>query len=131
MTAQRPHWLAGRAWRVLHMGETDCVAGHIGFELRCAERKFISLTSRAVSDSGDMAQTLAVSAENDLLCRAGPFPDRRGPLADIASGAPSGRPAAIQNNRMNALRNGKVRGDAFRFSSNLHLRHSKPRPSEV
>jgi hypothetical protein len=24
--------------------ETDCVAGHIGFELRCAERKFISLT---------------------------------------------------------------------------------------
>jgi hypothetical protein len=27
MTAQRPHWLAGRAWRVLHIGETDCVAG--------------------------------------------------------------------------------------------------------
>src|SRR5580700_8714768 len=100
MTAQRPHWLAGRAWRVLHMGETDCVAGHIGFELRCAERKFIPLTSRAVSDSGDMAHTLAVSAENNLLCRTGPFPDRRGPLADIASGAPSGRPAAHRSSNL-------------------------------
>ena len=25
--------LAGRAWRVLHIGETDCVAEQIGFEL--------------------------------------------------------------------------------------------------
>jgi hypothetical protein len=50
------------------MTETDCVAGHIGFELRCAERRFISLTYRVSSDSDDMAQTLAVSAENNLLC---------------------------------------------------------------
>jgi hypothetical protein len=25
--------VAGRAWRVPHIGETDCVAGHIGYEL--------------------------------------------------------------------------------------------------
>ena len=50
----------------LHIAETDCVAGHIGFELRCAERKFISLTSRGCLDSGDSAQTVAVSREDNL-----------------------------------------------------------------
>jgi hypothetical protein len=47
--------------------ETDCMPGHVGFELRCAERKFISLTSRASLDLGDMVQTVASSRENDLL----------------------------------------------------------------
>src|ERR1700693_5706795 len=41
--------------------ETDCVAGHIGFELRCAKRRFISLTSRASSGSRYPSQTVAVS----------------------------------------------------------------------
>jgi hypothetical protein len=53
---------------MLHARETDCMAGHIGLELRCAERKFISLTCRAVSDSGASAETIAVPWENDLLC---------------------------------------------------------------
>jgi hypothetical protein len=44
------------------------VAGHIGLELRCAERKFISLTSRPNSDLRDIAQTVAVSREDNLLC---------------------------------------------------------------
>jgi hypothetical protein len=35
---------ASTCWPVLHIGETDCVGGVIGLELRCAERKFISLT---------------------------------------------------------------------------------------
>jgi hypothetical protein len=52
----------------LHIGETDCVAGVVGFELRCAERKFISLARRAVSDSSASAETAAVPRENDLLC---------------------------------------------------------------
>jgi hypothetical protein len=47
--------------------ETDCVAGHIGFELRCAERKIISLRYRVSSDLRGAAQTAAVSRENDLL----------------------------------------------------------------
>src|SRR5580700_9349421 len=51
-----------------HIGETDCVAGVVGFELRCAERKFISLARRAVSDSSASAETAAVPRENDLLC---------------------------------------------------------------
>src|SRR5580700_4051495 len=51
MTAPRPH----------------CVAGHIGFELRCAERKFISLTSRRNSDLRDTAQMVALSREDNLL----------------------------------------------------------------
>jgi hypothetical protein len=33
--------------------QTDCVAEHVGFELRCAERKIISLTSRPNSDLRD------------------------------------------------------------------------------
>src|SRR5580704_18468254 len=48
--------------------ETDCVAGVVGFELRCAERKFISLTSRPNLDLRDTAQTVAVSREDNLLC---------------------------------------------------------------
>jgi hypothetical protein len=52
----------------LHIAETDCVAGHIGFELRCAERKFISLTSRVSSDLGGLDQTAVVFWGNDLLC---------------------------------------------------------------
>jgi len=51
-----------------HIGETDCMAGVIGLELRCAERKFISLTSRPNSDLRDTAQTVAVSREDNLLC---------------------------------------------------------------
>src|SRR5580704_2529181 len=47
--------------------ETDCVAGVVGFELRCAERKFISLRCRVSSDSGTPAETAAVPRENDLL----------------------------------------------------------------
>ena len=57
-----------RELSILHALETDCVAGHVGFELRCAERKFISLTSRVSSDSGAPAETAAVPRENDLLC---------------------------------------------------------------
>jgi hypothetical protein len=33
-----------------HRAESDCVAGHIGFELRCAKRKFISLNFQQSSD---------------------------------------------------------------------------------
>src|ERR1700730_14748265 len=43
-----------------HIGETDCMAGVVGLELRCAERKFISLTRRAVSHSSASAETAAV-----------------------------------------------------------------------
>jgi hypothetical protein len=57
-----------RSPKASHIGETDCVAGHIGFELRCAERKFISLTSRPNSVLRETAQTVAVSRENNLLC---------------------------------------------------------------
>jgi NADPH:quinone reductase-like Zn-dependent oxidoreductase len=51
--------------------ETDCVADHIGFELRCADRKFISLTWRVSSNFGASAETTAVPRENDLLCWSG------------------------------------------------------------
>jgi hypothetical protein len=51
----------------LHIGETDCVAGVIGLELRCAERRFISLKRRAVLDSCASAETAGVPRENDLL----------------------------------------------------------------
>src|SRR5580700_7451768 len=44
-----------------------CVAGVVGFELRCAERKSISLRCRVSSDSGAPAETAAVPRENDLL----------------------------------------------------------------
>jgi hypothetical protein len=73
------------------------VADHIGFELRCAERKFISLTCRVSSDSGAPAETAAVPRENDLLRWAGPFPRRGRRLAHIANRAPSGRPASHQS----------------------------------
>jgi hypothetical protein len=36
------------------------VAGHIGLELRCAERKIMSLTCRVSSVSGTPAETAAV-----------------------------------------------------------------------
>ena len=52
----------------LHIGETDCVAGVVGLELRCAQRNSISLTCRASWDSGDSAQTVAVAREDNLLC---------------------------------------------------------------
>ena len=42
ITPQRPDWLAG----------------HVGFELRCAERKFISLSIRQDSDSREPTQTV-------------------------------------------------------------------------
>jgi hypothetical protein len=35
-----------------HIGETDCVTGVVGFELRCAERKFIFDTSRGFGFKG-------------------------------------------------------------------------------
>jgi hypothetical protein len=81
----------------LHIGETDCVAGVVGFELRCAERIFISLRCRVSSDSGAPAETAAVPRENDLLRWAGPFPHRGRRLAHIANRAPSGRPASHQS----------------------------------
>src|SRR5580704_13097773 len=81
----------------LHMGETDCVAGVVGFELRCAERIFISLRCRVSSDSGAPAETAAVPRENDLLRWAGPFPHRGRRLAHIANRAPSGRPVSHQS----------------------------------
>jgi hypothetical protein len=47
--------LAGRAWRVLHIGETDCVAGVIGLELR---NPLGSKSARfAGGSSGDVAET--------------------------------------------------------------------------
>src|SRR5580693_5012638 len=61
--------------RFPHIGQTDCVAGHVGLELRCAGRKIISLICRVSSDSGTPAETAAVPVENDLLCwRSGPLP---------------------------------------------------------
>jgi hypothetical protein len=47
------------------------VAGHIGFELRCEERKFISLNIRQYSDSPEPAQTVLLSQENNFLCGDG------------------------------------------------------------
>jgi hypothetical protein len=52
----------------LHIGETDCVAGHIGLELRCAKRKFISLRSPANSDSVEPGPEGRRSRENNMLC---------------------------------------------------------------
>ena len=80
-----------------HIAETDCVAGVVGLELRCAERIFISLRCRVSSDSGAPAETAAVPRENDLLRWAGPFPHRGRRLAHIANRAPSGRPASHQS----------------------------------
>ena len=57
------------ARRDFHLSESNCEAGLIGLELRCAERKFISLTSRPNSDLRDTAQTVAVSREDNLLCQ--------------------------------------------------------------
>jgi hypothetical protein len=48
-------------------GETDCMAGVVGYELRCAERKIISLRCRVSSDSGAPAETAAVPRENAVL----------------------------------------------------------------
>ena len=79
-----------------HMGETDCVAGVIGLELRCAERKFISLTSRPNLDLRDTAQTVAVSREDNLLCS----PDCFLIAAHIAGGAPSGEPASHRSSNL-------------------------------
>jgi hypothetical protein len=45
----------------LHIAETDCVAGHIGLELRCAKRKFISLNVRQYSDLPAPVQTRHVA----------------------------------------------------------------------
>jgi hypothetical protein len=47
--------------------ETDSVAGHIGFELRCAGRIFISLRCRRSSELLGLAQTVAPSQENNIL----------------------------------------------------------------
>jgi hypothetical protein len=44
------------------------MAGHIGFELRCAERKFISLRRRWSSVLRTPGQTVANSQGNNLLC---------------------------------------------------------------
>jgi hypothetical protein len=66
-----------------HTRETDCVAGHIGFELRCAERMFISLRNRRASDLRRGAQTFApsgriiFSAGLDCLLFACAFVERR------------------------------------------------------
>jgi hypothetical protein len=51
--------------------ETDSMAGHIGFELWCAERKFISLNMRQYSDFPEPPQTVPSSRENNFLCEAG------------------------------------------------------------
>jgi hypothetical protein len=42
-----------------HIAETDSVAGHIGFELRCAERIFISLRNRRGLDLRKPVETVA------------------------------------------------------------------------
>jgi hypothetical protein len=47
------------------------MAGHIGFELRCAERIFISLNMRQCSDFPELTQTVLSSRENNFLCEAG------------------------------------------------------------
>ena len=65
------------------------MAGHIGFELRCAERKFISLTSRRNSDFRDTARWSRSPGRIIFSARAGLFPDRSRPLAHVASGAVS------------------------------------------
>jgi hypothetical protein len=51
------------------------VAGHIGYELRCAERKFISLRSRVTSNLGDTAQTVRSFEEDNLPCWGRTVPD--------------------------------------------------------
>jgi hypothetical protein len=59
------------------------MAGHIGFELRCAERKFFSLINRKGSDLRKPVQTVApprriiFSAGLDCLLFARAFVERR------------------------------------------------------
>ena len=57
-----------------HISETDCMAGVIGLELRCAERKFISLTSRVVWDSATSAETAAPDGRMIFSVGVGLFP---------------------------------------------------------
>jgi len=80
-----------------HIAETDCVAGHIGLELRCAERKFISLRCRVSSNSGARRRRLRSRARMIFSVGAGPFPHRARRLARIANRTPSGRPASHQS----------------------------------
>ena len=72
------------------------MAGVVGYELRCAERKFISLRCRVSSDSGAPAET-AAGRRMIFSVGAGPFPHRGRCLAHIANRAPSGRPASHQS----------------------------------
>src|ERR1700693_1554623 len=65
-----------------HAAETDSVAGHIGFELRCAERIFISLRKSKGSDLRKPMRTVArprriiFSAGLDCLLFARAFVER-------------------------------------------------------
>jgi hypothetical protein len=67
--------------------ETDSVAGHIGFELRCAERKFISLRNHRGSDLRKPVQTIAPPRRIIFSAGAGLLAVR----APSSSGAPSGQ----------------------------------------
>jgi hypothetical protein len=57
----------------LHISETDCMAGHIGFELRCAERKFISLRCRVSWIWATRTRLPWSSRRMIFSARAGPF----------------------------------------------------------
>jgi hypothetical protein len=65
--------------------ETDSVAGHIGFELRCAKAKFISLNMRQYSDSRERRQTVRSFKENNLLYEAGVLVACTQPFSFVAS----------------------------------------------
>jgi hypothetical protein len=61
----------------LHIGETDCVVGHIGLELRCANRKFISLRRRRSWVLPDPSQTVA-NLHRKIISLPGPGHTHRG-----------------------------------------------------
>jgi hypothetical protein len=54
-------WSDSNFGKPRHVAETDCMAGHIGLELRCAKRKFISLNVRQYSDLPAPVQTRHVA----------------------------------------------------------------------
>src|SRR5262249_10616045 len=68
--------------------ETNCLAGHIGLELRCAKLKFISLSSRQCWGLPTPAQTVLSYQKNNFLFQFCPRrrcpPTRCGSTAGVA-----------------------------------------------
>jgi hypothetical protein len=73
----------GRPFGLEHRFRQAASDGHIGFELRCAERKFISLNMRQYSDFPGPPQTVPSSRENNFLCEVGSWVSTGGELRTI------------------------------------------------